>query len=192
MQQKIIQQIVSCTKMTVSDVETFLSLGREMTIPIKTLLSKPKTKVELAYYLKSGIIRHYIIGKKKGEFTKNFMQGPRFMIPSLTDFFLQTSTNVYCEALTDLEVICWDYSTLMNFSDNHPRMYRYLLTSVVHAFHHKELKEIALNQYDAKERYAQFQLDFPDFIAVVPLQYIASYLNIRPETLSRIRSERIS
>jgi hypothetical protein len=42
--------------------------------------------------------------------------------------------------------------------------------------------------YDSpKERYDKLCKEFPKIIDDIPLQYIASYLGIKPETLSRIR-----
>jgi hypothetical protein len=39
----------------------------------------------------------------------------------------------------------------------------------------------------AKEKYAEFVRRYPDLALSVPLQYIASYLQITPQSLSRIR-----
>ena len=41
----------------------------------------------------------------------------------------------------------------------------------------------------AKERYQQLIEKYPEYIEQIPLQYLASYLNITPRHLSRIRSE---
>ena len=42
----------------------------------------------------------------------------------------------------------------------------------------------------AKERYEEFQRQFPDVCRRANLGYIASYLGITPSTLSRIRSQK--
>lgn len=39
----------------------------------------------------------------------------------------------------------------------------------------------------AKERYLKLMTDSPELVQQVPIQYLASYLGIRPESLSRIR-----
>ena len=44
---------------------------------------------------------------------------------------------------------------------------------------------------DAKTRYAKFKLDFPELQQRIPQYLIAQYLNIKPETLSRIRKKLI-
>ncbi|WP_170827259.1 cyclic nucleotide-binding domain-containing protein [Arcticibacter eurypsychrophilus] len=43
----------------------------------------------------------------------------------------------------------------------------------------------------AKERYDQFVKRYPDLALSVPLQCIASYLRITPQSFSRIRKEAV-
>lgn len=44
--------------------------------------------------------------------------------------------------------------------------------------------------YDSQqERYENLQKEFPKMFEDIPLQYIASYLGLKPETLSRIRKK---
>ncbi len=192
MKNQLLQKLLQLTQLPKEELESFWAKGMPCSFPAKHLLTKPQQKVDKVYFLKKGILRHYIKGKGGKEFTKNFIAAPHFTVPSLSDFFLQKPSGIYCEAITELEAIEWDYATMIEFAEKNPRMYKFLLLSVVKAFHKKELKEIALNQQDAKTRYIQFMADFPELIHQVPLQYIASYLNIRPETLSRIRAKRIS
>lgn len=182
-----IQQIQKFTRLSTKEVQHFLSLGIEKTIKKKTLLTQPNLIVDKVYYLKEGCIRHFVIKQNK-EFTKNFIRGPRFMLPSLTDFFLQTPSSIYCGALSELKVVEWNRTQIFAFADAHPKMYHFFLRSITMAFKGKELKEIALNQLDSKARYLKFLEDYPNLVNEIPIQYIASFLNIRPETLSRIRA----
>ena len=47
----------------------------------------------------------------------------------------------------------------------------------------------SLLNYTAAERYEQLRLHHPEFIRQIPVQYLASYLGITRETLSRIRKK---
>ncbi|CAH0996556.1 hypothetical protein EMA8858_02688 [Emticicia aquatica] len=52
-------------------------------------------------------------------------------------------------------------------------------------------KFLLLMRYkSSEEKLAWFEETFPTLINRIPQKYIASYLNIRPETLSRVRSKR--
>ncbi len=50
-----------------------------------------------------------------------------------------------------------------------------------------EQRSISLQSQSAHERYTEFFYEFPEVIKTVPLHYIASFLGISPETLSRVR-----
>ncbi len=41
----------------------------------------------------------------------------------------------------------------------------------------------------ARERYVKLLEKYPIYLEQVPLKYLASYLNIQPESLSRIRKK---
>jgi len=191
MKEQLTNQISQITKLTLDEVEVFLALGVEKKIEKKKKIALPERIVDKAYFLKSGIIRHYVV-RENQEFTKNLIKGPRFMLPSLTNFFLNTPSQIYCESLTELEVIEWSRKDLFDFADSNVKFYKFLLKAVAKAFHSKEVKEIALNQLVAKERYLNFLEDFPGLVNEIPAQYVASYLGIRPETLSRIRAKLLS
>lgn len=191
MKEELISQISKATQLDKTKIIEFLSLGQQKKIFKKETIIRPNRVVDKGYFLISGTIRHYT---KKGteEFTKNIIRGPRFMLPSLTSFFLDTPSTIYCEALSELNLIEWSKHDLLKFADENPKMYKFLLKAVVSAFHGKETKEIAFITKTAEQRYHDFLETFPNLINEIPVQYVASYLGIRPETLSRIRAKRIS
>lgn len=187
MNQQLINQITQITKLSTEESKNFLDLGVHKTIIKKTKLANPSKIVDKAYFIKSGVIRHYVRSNNQ-EFTKNIIKGPRFMLPSLTNFFLNTPSQIYCESITELEVIQWNKKDIFDFANRNSNLYKFLLQGVVRAFHSKEVKEIALHQLNATQRYLEFLENFPNLINEIPVQYVASYLGIRPETLSRIRA----
>lgn len=56
-------------------------------------------------------------------------------------------------------------------------------------FIHKQQQQIDILTKTAKERYAQLLQRQPEIIRRTPMKYIASYLGITPQSLSRIRKE---
>ncbi len=52
-----------------------------------------------------------------------------------------------------------------------------------------EKRIMALIAFTAEERYEQLSMEQPEILKHVPLQYIASILGVKPETLSRIRKK---
>lgn len=56
-------------------------------------------------------------------------------------------------------------------------------------FIHKQQQQIDILTKTAKERYIELQQKQPNIIQQTPQKYIASYLGITPQSLSRIRNE---
>jgi CRP/FNR family transcriptional regulator, anaerobic regulatory protein len=186
------KRIRAITQFSKEDVDKFLELGKPFTFSSNSYLLKVEQPVNDLYFFKTGILRQYVVNKEGVEFTKHFIVAPRFGFPSLSDFFMRTPSITYCQALTDVETIQWSFNDLVNYADKRPKIYRFIIQTIIEAYRHKEEREIQLNQLPALERYEKFLLEFPTLVNHVPLQYIASYLSIRPETLSRLRARRIS
>ena len=53
----------------------------------------------------------------------------------------------------------------------------------------KSSREMSLLNLNAKERYEELFLERPQLIKEIPLKYIASYIGITPQALSRIRNQ---
>jgi len=63
-------------------------------------------------------------------------------------------------------------------------MSRLIITEL---FLQKEYWELERIRYTTKERFVRFMAENPDLFQRVPQKYLASYLNIKPETFSRLK-----
>jgi CRP-like cAMP-binding protein len=57
---------------------------------------------------------------------------------------------------------------------------------------YNENRSRELSALNAEERYLKLLKDYPEIIQHVPIQYIASFLGMKPESLSRIRRKIIN
>jgi CRP-like cAMP-binding protein len=96
-----------------------------------------------------------------------------------------------------LEVITFERSSIFSISKNSfdklisskssgESIYRSVAEML---FYHKQNQQIELITKTATERYVEIQSKQPDVIQRTPQKYIASYLGITPQSLSRIRKE---
>jgi len=53
----------------------------------------------------------------------------------------------------------------------------------------KEKREISLLSKTIEENYRELQKEQPDPIQLIPQKYLASYLGITPQSLSRLRKQ---
>lgn len=153
-----------------------------------TLLIKEGAIANKMIYIKRGVVRHYFLDRDGNEITKNFIQAPNFLFYSLSSFISQTPTTVLCEALTDVELYELpreEYEHLMKRAEFVQLWNQILINYIIK----KEKKEMSIMQDKADTRYNQFLKDFPGLLNQIPHYYVASYLSISPETLSRIRKK---
>lgn len=104
--------------------------------------------------------------------------------------FLSGDIAIYnIEALEDSELLMLSKSAMDQMTEQVPRMDRYFRLLMQNHIVALQRRIIASLSYSAEEKYVKLMEVSPDIIARVSQQYIASYLGITPETLSRIRRQ---
>lgn len=112
----------------------------------------------------------------------------RDVIISVESFFDQSPSTEYIQALEDTEVfyisyqeLQWIYHTYLEFN---------FVRGVLTEYYYKQsMQRIrSLRMHRAFEKYQSLLESTPGLLQRVPSKYIASYLGISEETLSRIRS----
>jgi CRP-like cAMP-binding protein len=107
---------------------------------------------------------------------------------SYSAFIKREPSKFSIQALEDSKLLNFtynDYITLLNSSVCWQIAARKLAELI---FVLKENREAELLLLDANGRYKNFIHDFPNLLNRIPEYYIASYLRITPESLSRIRA----
>jgi len=155
-------------------------------IPRKEYLLQAGQVSRHVYFNKKGLLRSYYIDSGH-EISSRFMKEGDMMV-SGTSFFQQKEGAEFIQAIEDTTVfsICYDE---LQFAYRHfPELNiigRILITKS-YLLSEQRLHFIRMKQ--AKDRYKNMMTFFPDLILRVPAKYMASYLSVSEETLSRIRS----
>jgi CRP/FNR family transcriptional regulator, anaerobic regulatory protein len=140
-------------------------------------------------FINKGYLRIYITDDVE-EITVN-LAGPGDFISSFASFLSRTPSLEYVRAVTDAEVFLIHYDHLQLLYKHHhfEKLGRRIIENY---FIEKDNRVVSLIKDSAETRYKKFMNESPDFLLNMPLQYIASFLGIKPETLSRIRAKSIS
>lgn len=141
------------------------------------------------HFLNAGIARVYHLheGKEITDYFNTLERNP--FVSSFVSFLSQQSSREYVEALTDCEVVSIDYQHLQSLYDQYKSMER-LGRLLAERNYLLALERIESLQYhSATARYEAFLKVYPLLINQIPNHYIASYLGITPESLSRIRKQ---
>jgi CRP-like cAMP-binding protein len=138
------------------------------------------------YFLQQGALRGYYLLDGK-EITYWFAFAPEFV----TSFHSFITGKPAVESVEALEgSILWAISKekLTALLDRFHELERLVRLAYEHYYIRLEERFVNAQFRTATERYMQLMEQEPHLLERVPLQYIASYLGISPETLSRVRA----
>lgn len=139
------------------------------------------------YFIYSGVVRVYFY-KNERMIIERFESERGFFGGNFTRVNNGRSTHVY-ESLEDtilLKINYTDLDELCKRSHEIERAYRIILET----FHYSYTNRIyAFKALTTEERYSEFMHSYGDIANRIPLKDVANYLDMTPETLSRIRSK---
>lgn len=140
---------------------------------------------KLAVVLK-GLFRYLYIDAAGNEYTKAFMPEGNFLT-SYSSMIRGEASYYFIEALEDAEILVFSYADWQHLSSSTSLWKDFLIRMLEKGYSAKEQRERDLLLLDAETRYLNFTRDFPGLVTRVKQHQVASYLGIKPESLSRIK-----
>jgi CRP-like cAMP-binding protein len=141
---------------------------------------------ELAF-VEKGALYSYTVDSKGNQHVIRFAFDGWWMA-NLQSFFTGNPTTLNIEVLEDSELLMLDRKNHKKLLDEIPayeRYHRIILQNAYVALQQRAENALGLT---AEEKYARLIEQNPEFLNRVPLNLVASYLGVSPETLSRVRS----
>lgn len=186
---KLIYYIQKWVELTPSEVELILAAFEPISIKKKKELLAPQEICRYVYFITSGSARSYYIDEKGTEHIYQ-LRLENSWISDLESFFSQTPSKYYLESMEDSTLLCISQNGLESLYAEVPKMERYFRILFQKAYINA-LQRLNSTMWDTAEaRYQEMIKENCDILQRVPLTYIASFLGITPESLSRIRSKK--
>ena len=170
------EQIVSFIKAT---TKVTYKKGDYFSIP-----DKPSSFMGLVI---KGLFRAYVFDKENREVILDFM-GENNIVSSFGGIILNQFIPIYIQALEDSDIYIISRDDFIKLWENDTKWKEFLQKQAESVSLVSRQRYISLLVDDAKTRYLKFLNDYKPFENRIKLGYIASYLGITSETLSRIRS----
>jgi len=140
------------------------------------------------YILKSGIVRAFATDDKGKEYTRTIYT-PIGTTGNLSSLITKEPSNLIYECLTDCEVLQCNYEDFYKLSIKHHDLSVFHYKVLERVYIREESKILDLTLLDATNRYKKLQEKIPNIDNLINQYHIASYLNITPVQLSRIRKK---
>jgi len=139
------------------------------------------------YYVERGLIRQYYM--KKGREVTEHISYEGGMVICIESFFLHQPSRLMIHAIEQSVVYAIPYNKLLSLTEESYEFCRLMFKIMERSLIISQQKADTLRFETAQERYHRTMTDHPDIVRRTPLHYIASYLQMTPETLSRVRSK---
>ena len=166
-------------------INKILKMAQERVFKTNDIIQNIGEKQTRVYLIYQGLARSFYLDINGNDITKMFMKENDFCIGE--SLFENAASRQGVEAIEEMQTLEFDARELKRLllSDKHliDLYIRYLENSLIY----KMQRESSFQIMNATERYLRFQKDYKDIENRVNQSYIASYLGIAPESLSRIK-----
>ncbi len=192
------QGLVQFSGLPKEKIECITSLFQIANVPARHLLLSSGEKCQTAWFIGTGVLRAFyrIEEKKRAVYItgdeKNLREITNWIVPAggfLTDIssFLHKRQAIYnIEAIEPSKVYSLSYSNYQKIQRSHPEIAQLLFE---HTLAMADSRVRMCNIRNPEERLEMFEDLYPLLKGRLSVNIQASYLNIDPATLSRIRSK---
>lgn len=187
---KLLKLVTEIIKIDKSDVQLVESLFEAIDCGKGEILEVENKVVKYLYFINSGFIRVYY--NQNGDQITTHINCPSGFITSFSSFINGTLALDNIECITQCEVLRItkdNFDILCKTSQKWADFARIIYEKSI-IYNEQRTKDII--DLSAEKRYLKILKDSPSMIQNVPLQYIASFIGIKPESLSRIRRQLIT
>ena len=150
------------------------------------ILANSGEKASYAGIVMNGVVRSYYIDGDGNDITQWFATEGRICMDSGMYGFDETTAT--WEAIEESTVMLFEVKKMKALIYSDEYLKSLWIDLLEGGMRYKIYRESGFLTENATERYLKFRENFPDLLTRVPQRYIATYLGIQPESLSRIKS----
>lgn len=155
------------------------------TVPRERILQNAGEKTKTAALVLDGICRAYYVDGEGNDITRGFSMPGTFCMEE--GLFGYRESIVTWETLEETTLLLFDMKEMKELMNRDERLKNAYIILLENALRYKIYRENGFLVENATERYIHFKKLYPMICEKVKQQYIATYLGIAPESLSRIK-----
>ncbi len=170
-------------------IENILSKGKLLHVKSQSLLVKPGSICDKAYFvLKGGFVCRFIDRELGIEKTINFYLNDFHPFMGCVDsYFSETKTQCELRAIADSEVIAFNKKDLDAIMLGDIVFFQHLYLLVTRALQEENDFKLKIISYSSERLYMYLVEHCPDVIKQVPSKFVAEFMGISSEWLSKLK-----
>jgi CRP-like cAMP-binding protein len=181
----IISQNVALTD---ADITLCRGCFESVRYPKNQIIEETGAIPQYLYFVVSGFMRLFHYNEQGDEVTTHINCPPGFLT-SYLHFINQTRADENVECITDCELLRITKANSELLTSQSPAFKDFSIAVLQQSMAYNETRSRELATLTAAQRYKKVIENYPGIIQHVPVQYIASFLGMKPESLSRIRKQ---
>lgn len=167
------------------DWQLVLGLIQHRTFRRKEPILKTGQIEDYVSYVDRGIVRYYVEeGDREITFDLAFENS---LAAGYESFLTRKPVAYHAEALIDTELWSIDYTGLQRLYASSKTGDRLGRLAAERLYIYKNQRQMSLLKDTAEQRYLRLLNENAHFVQLAPLKYLASYIGVTPQALSRIR-----
>lgn len=188
MQQQLIDFIQTRHSLSTADQRLITQYFEPVLFPKNRIIEEEGKVPKYLYYIVSGYLRLFHYNEHGDELTTHINCPPGFF-SSYFNFVNETKSNENVECITECELLRITKADLEILTSKSMAMKDFSIAVFQQSISYNETRSLELATLSAEQRYRKLMQNYPGILHNVPITYIASFLGMKPESLSRIRKK---
>jgi len=186
----LLQTLRQIAPIELDEEQFFRSIFKEMHIKKGDFFLKAGEINNKLGFVNKGLIRYFVY-KNDDESTIEFTSEGEF-IAEYQSFLDNSEAIQYIQAIEDTTLLVTDNDGIQQLYNKtkHGNLIGRLV--IEYRYNHLMKQLLSIYMHNPEQRYRNFIKVYPDLIQRVPQYYIASYVGVKPQSLSRIRKRIVS
>ncbi|MCI3936007.1 Crp/Fnr family transcriptional regulator [Chryseobacterium aahli] len=179
-----IEEISRITDEEFESIKTFFTLKN---VRKNQFLLHEGDDVQFEFLVLDGIYKVYYLDENGKEHIVQFAK-KNWWMTDYSSFFKQNKSTMFVECLSDGEVLCLTLEGREKLASEFHTMEHFFRIKLTNGYVALQDRIRLLLSSTPQKRYEEFSKLYPDLILQIPKKYIAEYLGVSRETLSRLYS----
>lgn len=184
----LLKSISTRVSLNNEEQQLFISFFRSRKLKKKSFLYQEGDVQQHVAFINSGCLRSYSIDKNGTEHILQFAPAG-WWIADMQSLLNNAPSNLSIDAIEDSEVFLIRQADIEDMYQGLPQMERYFRILAERSLATSQQRLIDALSLTAVERYNNFCKRYPTLIQSIPQKYVASYIGITPEFMSKMLSQ---
>ncbi len=178
-------------RLTEEEEAVVLSKLRPVKLKRREQLLKQGTVARDLAFVLEGCLRAYALDDNGFEHILQFAP-TGWWISDMSSVISRSESLLNVDAIKPSEVLLLSREDQLSLFDEVPKLERYFRVLTENGLVSSRMRLIENLSLTARQRYQRFCQTYPNLINEIPQKYIASFIGVTPEFLSKIRGEKLS